>query len=165
MPASSLTQFTSYDEIRAVLGVAPEELEDFTLALPIHLRQLQFELSDFSDTLESTYLSIAASSSRTSAQQKLYDVIQVFAPYSVAKSLLTSVPLFAPRRITDGRADVERVVDPFMDVREGVDAAYAALRERLRAAMSAVSLTPTSATNLFSYAGTAGLSVNPVTNT
>ena len=36
-----LTDYTTYDTVRAVLGVAEEELEDATLGLPMYLQQLQ----------------------------------------------------------------------------------------------------------------------------
>lgn len=161
---TTLQQFTTPDEIRAVLGVSPEELEDVTLAMPLYLRQLQFELSDIDSTLESSYLSIAAMSSRTTAQQKLYDVMQAFAPYFLAKILLTSAPLFAPRRITDGRAEAERVVDPYLEVREGVDAGFLSLRSRLKDALTALGTTVSSTNLAMVYTLASGLAVNPVTN-
>ena len=161
---TTLQQFTTPDEIRAVLGVAPEEIEDATLAMPLYLRQLQFELSDIDSSLESTYLSVSAMASRTTAQQKLYDVMQAFAPYFIAKILLTSAPLFAPRRITDGRAEAERVVDPYMEVREGVDAGFLSLRARLRDALTALGTAATAASRTMIFSVAAGLAVNPVTN-
>jgi hypothetical protein len=161
---TTLAQFTTPDEVRAVLGVAPEELRDEVLAMPMYLRQLQFALSDIDGTLESTYLTIAALASRTTAQQRLYDVMQVYAPYAVAKTLLTSVALFAPRRITDGRAETERVVDPFEDVREGVDAGLISLKDRLVSALAGVGTTVTTVTRVVTFSTSTGLAVNPVTN-
>lgn len=161
---TTLQQFTTPDEIRAVLGVSQEEIEDVTLAMPLYLRQLQFELSDIDPTLESSYLTIAGLASRTAAQQKLYDVMQAFAPYQVAKVLLTSAPLFAPRRITDGRAEVERIVDPYAEVREGVDAGFLSLRARLVNALVALGTAVTTESRTLIYSAAAGLAVNPVTN-
>ena len=162
---TTLSQFTSSDEIRAVLGVTPEELEDITLELPSYLRNLQFELEDIAPTLEASYLAIAALPSRSTAQQKLYDVMQAFAPYATARLLLTSLSLFAPKVITDGRASTERVVDPFSDVRDGVDAGYFSLKERLKSSLIALGTTVSSTSRVFAYSVSAGLSINPVTNT
>jgi len=159
-----LSQFALPDEIRAVLGVSQEEITDLTLAMPLYLRQLQFELSDIDENLESTYLSIAALSSRTVAEQKLYDVMQAFAPYSVGRILLGSVTLFAPKRITDGKAEMERIIDPFSDVKEGVIAAYNSLYDRLRSAYEALGNTMATQSRTWTYAVSAGLATDPVTN-
>jgi hypothetical protein len=120
-------------------------------------------LYDVAATLEADYLAIAALPSKSTTQQKLYDVMQAFAPYAVSKSLLGSLSLFAPRRITDGRAEMERVVDPFQDARDGVDAGYNVLLDRLRAAYEALGNTVTVATRVFSYALAAPLGTDPVT--
>jgi hypothetical protein len=160
---TTLADFTTPDEVRAVLGVTPEELEDKTLAIPLYLRQLQFDLSDISDTLEADYLTVAALASRTTLQQRLYDVMQAYAPYFVAKELLTSLAVFSPRVITDGRATAERVTDPFQDVRDGVDAGLVALRQRLRDAALALGGVTKAFTSTFSYSVSAGLATDPVT--
>ena len=161
---TTLAHFTTPDEIRAVLGVAPEEIRDEVLLMPMYVRQLQFELSDLGATLESDYLTVAALASRSAAQQKLYDVMQVYAPYAIAKILLTSVALFAPRRITDGRAEAERVVDPFEDVRDGVDSTLLVLRDRLVDAAAALGTTASTLSRTITLSVATGLAVNPVTN-
>ena len=163
--AATLYQFTSPDEIRAVLGVSQDDLEDETINLPNYVRQLQFDLADLDSTLEAQYLAVADidEGSRTTAQQKLYDVTQVFSAYSISRKLLTGASLFAPRRITDGRAEAERVVDPFAQLREGVEANYGILRSRLLSALAGIGSTVAAVTSR-SYFGTAGLAVNPVTN-
>lgn len=162
--ATSLSQFVSPGEVRAVLGVAPEELEDQTLAMPLYLRQLQFDLSDIAPELESAYLSSSVLQTRTAVQQKLYDVMQTYAAYAIAKVLLSSVSLFAPKRITDGKSELERVVDPYQDVRDGVDTGYQVLKERLVNAFKAATGGDTAVTTrIFTYTVAAGLSSNPVT--
>ena len=45
-----LTEYTTYEEIRAVLGVADEELEDVVLAQPLFERQLILDLDDINST-------------------------------------------------------------------------------------------------------------------
>lgn len=165
MSTTTLANFVTPQEVRAVLGVAPEELEDSTLAMPLYLRQLQFNLSDIDTALESTYLTIAALSSRTAKQQKLYDVMQTYTAYAISRFLLASVSLFAPKRITDGKAEMERVVDPFQDVREGVDAGYFVLLERLRNAYVDLGITLATASRSFTYTTSAPLTTNPITGT
>lgn len=162
---ANLLTFTSADEIRAVLGVSPEELEDDTVELPLYFKQLQFDLSDVASGLEASYLAVHALpiASRTSVQQKLLDVTSVYSSYAISRLLLTSLSAFAPKQITDGKAATTRVEDPFLRVREGVEAQYAVLRARLLAAYAA-SGNSVGATTSRVYVVAAGLGTNPVTN-
>lgn len=154
----TLTDFTSYDEIRAVLGVSDDELEDSTLSLPMYLTTLTLGLGDIDATLETQYLTLKAAATLTPKEQKLLDVVSVFSAYAVAQHLLTSMPLFAPKRITDGRAETDRVTDPFKDVRLGVNHTHASLKARLSGMLEI----PVASTRL--YFGAVGLAINPVTN-
>lgn len=160
---TTLTDFASYDEIRAVLGVSDEELEDGTLALPMYLKLLQMEFSDISGTLESQYLAAKAAPSPSAAEQKLLDVVSVFSAYAISKNLLTSMPLFAPKRITDGRAETDRVTDPFEGVREGVNSYYQMLKLRVSVALEDLG-TPVTVAPSRTYFAATGLAINPVTN-
>ena len=160
---TALTQFTSYDEIRAVLGVSDEELEDTTLALSMYPRLLEMDLGDISSGLVDQYLAIYALAIKTPEEQKLLDVVSVFSAYAISKHLLTSMPLFAPKRITDGRAETDRVTDPFEGVREGVNSTYQTLRARVLIALGNLG-TPVTAATQRTYFAVAGLAINPVTN-
>lgn len=160
---SNLSFFTSADEIRSVLGVSEEELDNLTLALPIYVKTLQFDLAAISSTLEASYLAARANVSRTEQEQRLLDVVQVYSAYATSKTLLTSLPLFAPRSITDGRSKLDRVEDPFAGVKEGVDTMLARLRKLVVAALAALG-TEVAAVTPRAYFGVAGLSVNPITN-
>ena len=160
---TALTDFASYDEIRAVLGVSDEELENGTLALPMYLKLLQMEFGDMEPTLEAQYLAAKGSASPTAEEQKLVDVVSVFSAYAISKNLLTSMPLFAPKRITDGRAETDRVTDPFEGVREGVNSTYSILLARVKAALEALGTPITAATGRV-YFSAVGLAINPVTS-
>ena len=160
---TTLTDFASYDEIRAVLGVSDEELEDGTLALPMYLKLLQMEFGDLNADLESKYLDVKALANPTAKEQKLLDVVSVFSAYAIAFHLLTSMPLFAPKQITDGRASTDRIADPFEGVREGVNSTLATLKGRVLAALEAAG-TSITATTSRTYFSVAGLAVNPITN-
>ena len=160
-----LSDFTSAAEIRAVLGVADTELTDDVLALPLYVRQLTFDLEDVATNLVTEYLAVWAlpAGSRTVAQQRLFDLVQLYSSFSVSKMLLTSMPLFAPRTITDGRATVERQTDVFQDVRDGVFLGYTTVRRKLldtynllTGATSVVALVP-------GLTVAVGLAVDPIT--
>jgi hypothetical protein len=114
------------------------------------------------------YLAVWAlsSSARTTAQQNFFDVVQLYSAYSAAKHLLTSLPLFAPKRITDGRAEFERQIDPFADTRIGVLAGFYATRKRLLSLYETLtSTTVTAATFTPGLTSSTGLALDPVTNT
>lgn len=158
--SSNLTDYTSYDEIRAVLGVSDEELEDGTLALPLYLTMLLMEFDDIEPTLDVQYTNIKALPSRTTQEQKLLDVVSVFSAYAIAQHLLTSLPLFAPKRITDGRAEMDRIADPFESVREEVRNTYRILRARLLVVLGVVPIAVRSRTMFAAV----GLGFNTITN-
>lgn len=160
---TALTDFATYDEIRAVLGVSDEELEDSTLALPMYLKILQMEFADMAETLESQYLTIKASPAPTAVEQKFLDVVSVFSAYAISKNLLTSMPLFAPKRITDGRAETDRVTDPFEGVKSGVNSTYLTMRARVLIALGLIG-TPVPAATERTYFSAVGLATNPITN-
>ena len=163
LPAMPITNYATYDEIRAVLGVSDEELEDATLALPMYEKLLNMELLDISEDLPTLYASITANPAATAQEKKLLDVVSVFSAFAISKHLLTSLPLFAPKRITDGRAETDRVTDPFEDVRQGVNSMYSTLKTRIQKLLELLgTATATAATRI--YATVAGLAVNPITN-
>ena len=62
-----------------------------------------------------------------------------------------------------GRAETDRITDPFEGVREGVNSMYPVLKSRVGAALAALgtSVTVNPARTFFSVAG---LAINPVTN-
>lgn len=163
-----LNDLTSSDEIRATLGVSDEELPDVTLALPTFVRSLTLDLEDLTpagDTL-SQYLSIWAlpAGSRSAVQQRYFDVVQLYSTFHVSKQLLASAPLFAPQRISDGRAELARFADPFADTKAGVlEGFYLARRRLLAAYENLTSTVVTTAITAPVLAVSTGLAVDPVT--
>lgn len=67
-----LTEYTTYEEIRAVLGVADEELEDAVLAQPLFERQLILDLDDINTGLVDQFKTISAIdyATRSTAQKR-----------------------------------------------------------------------------------------------
>jgi hypothetical protein len=160
----ALTDYTSYAEIRAVLGVSDEEVTDTTLGLQLYADQLGLHLDDISSTLASDFVDVSALLTPTATQQKFLKVCRLFSTYAVSKDLLASLPLFAPRRITDGKAEVERYVDVFEDVKDGVLSGYITMRKRLEDAYLALepTFTPSVAVSLV-FSVSTGLATDPVT--
>lgn len=163
----ALTDYTTYAEVRAVLGVSTTELPDTVLAQPQHAIMLTLDLEDINTGIPALYTTVSAlpEVSRSADQQRFYDLARLTAAYAIARNLLTSLPLFSVSRLTDGRAEFERQKDIFEDVRKAVNAMYDKLRLKLSAIF--VVLTPSqpvyaSVTQVFTAA--TGLATDPVTN-
>jgi len=162
---STLIDFTSYASIRAVLGVSDDELEDVTLALPGYMQLLKLEFDSISPNIESLYLPLVVvpTPAMTPTEQRFVDLVQLFAAYSTAKTLLASLPLFAPKSISDGRAKLDRFPDPLDVVKGGVESLYVAIRAKLVAVLDELGqVTPVSP--VITFFSTAPLGYNPVTN-
>lgn len=161
----AIIAYTSYDEVRAVLGVSSDELEDATLGLSIYADNLQAEFQDLSASLITDYTTIAAkdSSSRTSDEQWFYQVTRLFAAYAVARQLSTSLALFGPKDISDGKATMGRFADsPYKEVIKRVSSDYERARVRLEKAYAAVKSSALNTTTRI-FLGVASPSSDPVT--
>ena len=164
----ALTDYTTYDEVRGTLGVSATELPDAVLSQAQWATMLELDLEDVAADLSTQYTTISAlpSLSRTTQQQRLYDLVRLFASYTTANTLLTSLPMFGVERLTDGRAEFQRVSDPFTDTREGVSATLVKILKKLAAAYLVLfpNGTVSTPTSTFTMAVATGLSVDPVTN-
>jgi len=122
-----LTDYTTPDEIRAVLGVESDELSDATLDLRMYASAFAIELNAISSTLAADHATISAEdeSVRTAIEQRVFDAMAAFAPYAVAKALAPALPLFAPKQVTDGKASVTRdSASPYNVTLAGILAQY-----------------------------------------
>ena len=163
---TTLSTYTTPETVRAVLGVSKTELTDATLDLPIWLITVEHNLEAVSEGIVEEFAVVEAvpPASRDVKQKKFYELVQLYAPYSLAKELLVSLPLFSVKSLTDGKAEFQRQDNVFEDVKDGVDAALTSLKYRLLAAYeSLTSATPT-ARPTFSTIVSSPLGTDPVTN-
>lgn len=134
-----LTEFTSYDEIRAAIGVAQEEIPDVVLALPNYEYVLDFDLDEmgtFSPTMIEEYRIVQALSTSpapTVDEARFVSILKVYAAYVIARHLLNTLPMFAPQIIKDSKTELQRQ-DPYEATRAGVESFYLLMRARLLAA-------------------------------
>lgn len=159
-----LITYTTSNEIRAALGVSTTELPDSTVTLSMYDTVADMAVDDVSPKLEGLFEATVAVVTPTSTQQKFIDVTKLYVTYAVAKHMLTSLPLFSVKSLTDGKAEFQRQSDIFEDVRDGVDAMLAGLRGRLETLMQILdpTITPTPAvTPVFTVASE--LATDPVT--
>lgn len=110
-----LTDYTSYAEVRAILGVSIYELADETLALPLFTQVLQTRLRSTVGTFAGTtgsltamFDELSAVVSPTEAQEDFLVLIKQYASYVVAETCLTGLSLFAPKQVADGKSSETR---------------------------------------------------------
>lgn len=121
-----LTDYTTYDDIRAALGVAKGEITDATLSLELYANGLRGELMAVNRLLPAQYNSLPSDASTLTEDQVDFRVAtRTFATYAVAKHLTVSLPLFSPKDIGDGKALIGRYsFDPYKPVISGILAKY-----------------------------------------
>lgn len=159
----ALLDFCTYDDIRAVLGVEAEELPDTTLALELYLNALNLEFNETAPDALNQYATVKALTTRSGAQQAFYEGCRLFAMYATAKRLASSLPLFAPKDITDGKAATGRFSDsPYRDVIAETAGQYERLRLKLPSLLAALSASTINA-NPRVYFGSSAPSSDPVT--
>jgi hypothetical protein len=163
----SLLDYTSYETVRGVLGVAPQEVEDEVLALPLYAQEVEMALEDLNASLPGLYEVIRgkSESTRTALEKRLFNLVQVYAAYWVAKVLLGgSIELFSFKRLTDGKAQQERVDDPFDTLRETINASLSVWKGRIGTTLNALDPQLTvAAAPTRTFIGAAPIAVDPVT--
>lgn len=127
----SLLDYTTYADVRAILGVSSTELPDRTLELNTYSFQADLALTDIYASLPTLFATIKANTAPTDTEKTLENVVILYYGYVVAKVLLSALPMFSVKTLDDGRASYSRQNDVFSDVRDGVDAALSALKTRL----------------------------------
>ncbi len=158
----SLLNYTTYDDIRAALGVTDEELGDDVLGLQLYEDSLRFELDDVHPDLATLHTTLESTPVLTSAQERLMAACRGFSTYAVARSLTSTLPMFGPKSIEDGKARMERFADPYKATIEAVNKSYATWKARLEAAYGTL-MSTSKPTVFMSYAVSATPTYNPIT--
>lgn len=134
----SILDYTSYDEVRAALGVSDEELEDVTLALPMYEDRLMADLEDIGADLHALYLATKLVVGPTAEQTRFLRSARLFATYALAKVLTGTLPMFGLKSMEDGKARGERFADPYRETVRTINSDYDKWRARLQQAYSAL---------------------------
>lgn len=168
----ALIDFTTFEDVRAVLGVSVDELEDATLGLSVYEFDLKDELSEVSEDaipgsdLIADYSSAKAKApaDRTADEQRLIEYTRLFSTYAVARHLTAALPLFSPKEQTDGKASIVRYTqDPYKHTVSEIKARYERYRDRLIKAYSAAMSSAAPATVLRTYLSGSQPTSDPVT--
>ena len=111
----SLTDYTSCDEIRAMIGVDSLELSDSTIMLPNYTQGLFIKLRGFSGTVEgesgsiiSIYEAFLEEAELTENQEYFVSLVRQFATSSIAEACCSGLSMFALKTDTDGKASQSR---------------------------------------------------------
>lgn len=123
----ALIDFTTYDEVRSVLGVSTDEISDETIALGVYETGLKIELQAVATGLSAAYLAASQKSpvARSTSEQDLVDAVRLFSTYAVARQLTTSMPMAAPKEQTDNKASMVRfATDPYKETVRSVKESF-----------------------------------------
>lgn len=129
--ALPLTEYTSSAEIRALLGVTSKELKDDQLMLPMYRTLLSIDLDELDPQLEADYEMAKSKSSLTTTESKFLDFVQLYASYAIALHVFPALEQFAPQKITDGRAEVQRSESDLKNLKDGLEYGEQRLRNKL----------------------------------
>lgn len=161
-----LTDYTDYNTVRAVLGVGALELKDVQLMLPIYNTVIESGLDALSLGVLPNYDTIGAipSGDRTALQARFYDSVQIYSAYLVAINLTNTLPIFAPKKITDGDASQERFDNPYKDILLAIQETLRSLGSRILAALAVIDTNyPVIVLATRVYASVSALGADPVT--
>jgi hypothetical protein len=155
----ALVEFTTYEDVRAALGVSSDELEDATLDLSLYEFNLKDELSAVGEEISPTADLITdfktadgkAPALRSTAEQKLVEFTRLFSTYVIARHCASTLPIFSPKEQHDGKASIVRYASSPYEV---TIRAVTDLHERYRARLRAIYASFKSASNPGSVART-----------
>jgi dihydroorotase len=138
----NITTYTTYEEIRLVLGLSPKELTDRELSSPMYENILSLAMAELvipsavgSGTTPQIYATVAAlaENARTTNQQKFYDLLRLYSAYSIANEVAVALPLRAPKMIADSKASLTRFSPEatFQDVISKINDRLASLKYQI----------------------------------
>ena len=168
---TAVSDYTTYNEVRAALGVSDEEVGDGVLELPMYGNHLAMEFGDLATTLslatdvEETYATLraVALNTLTKPQKRVLASLSLFATYAVARHLGTSLAMMAPKSLGDGKALMSRFSDsPYKSTLTNVEQQYEKAKASLGAALAALSST-TATTLVTTFMGVSSPAVDQVT--
>lgn len=137
---ASISLYTTYDDVRAILGVSDKELEDAALGQRVYADSLELDLIEIGATLPEfiTQTEAIHLASRSFEQRQFLRLVEQFATYSVARKAGSALAM-SPKTVSDGKASFSRFADsPYKQTLELIDREYYRLRAMLAAAFGAL---------------------------
>lgn len=158
----TITTYTTYDSIRAVLGLSVRELSDATLGEEIYAYTLEVDLLQLGADILTDYATAAGES--TAASEAFVRTLRIFAAQSVGYKCAEALPQLSKKGITDGKAGIYRDDNsPYKVTMTNLKAAFESARLNLQEAYGDYSGAGFTAPTPVSLMGTSGLAIDPVT--
>lgn len=164
-----LTDYTTTDEIRGLLGVTAKELTDTVINLPHWLSAVEQEMRDIDGGVGAVLtmfdtVKVISAGARTAAQTQFFKVTCMYVAYAMTAQFLPSADVFNPVSIGDGKAQIARLEERFDKLRPAIEGGLQRLLERVKDAL--LVLSPSAAISAAAarvmFQGV-GLGVDPVT--
>jgi len=105
----TITDFTTYDEIRSTVGMSIDELPDASLALGIYANTLELALDSL--TIAQTNLNPIKTVFNTldpDTDSTAYNLTRLFATYTCALEVAISISMKAPKTLSDSKVTIGR---------------------------------------------------------
>jgi hypothetical protein len=161
-----LTDFTSPDTIRALLGVHELEIEDAELLQPMHAFTITEGLLDIGAAVPTQYAAIAATpaATRTATETRYYETVRFYSAALVAQAVLPALPMFAPQSLEDEKDKMKRFDGALDALKESLSATLTNLKAKIVALIAIlVPGTFTAASITRSFVSATGIAADPVT--
>lgn len=159
----AFSDYTSPDSVRAALGVSAREAPDTVITDNIYLIELLEEMDSFGITFRADYLAARDAEPRSAAQNRLVLLAQAFGAYTIALKLIPILGALVPGRTADGKSEMERINNPYENMRAPIEANRNVYRTRLRAAYAGLTGTAVNAPGLSPRISVVGLGTDPIT--
>ena len=157
-----LTDYTTYESVRAVLGLNSRELPDALLAAEIYGLALDEDHAQISADLVADYA--VAVLLTTPAAKNFVRTLRIFSTHSVAFKCVDTLPLLSSKAITDGKAGVYRDGNsPYKETMAKLEAAYSRAKRSLQEAYAIYKGTTLAEATPVNLVGVSVLAVDPVT--
>ena len=155
-------------DVRGLLGVTDDEIDDSVLSSKVHMAEIADSLDVINPELSERYTELArrveeGDSTVTKTELKLVGRVQVYACYKLAQLVMPALPLRALKRETDGKAEGERVADPFSELAAHLKEKVDDLISRIGVTLAELGLTGTAVSVAGRYSVGSALATDPVT--
>lgn len=157
-----LDSYTSYESIRAVLGLNTRELPDTLLAVEIYDLMLEASFAEISVSLTTDY--DTADILGTAESLAFVRAMRIFSTHAVALQCAKALPLFSMKAVTDGKAGMYRDGNsPYKPTMAEIENSYKQTRRALQEAYAIYLGSPLAEQVPVTLAGVSSLATDPVT--
>lgn len=134
----AFSDYTTPDSVRAVLGISVKEAADSVIEDTVYLTGMLEALHKVSSTLATDYLDAKNTAPRSANQTRFVLLAETYCTYTVALQLIPNLPMAAPQIITDGKSAMNRVADPYKELKPSIVASLNYFRTNLVEAYAAI---------------------------